>query len=212
MITRKSYWLTVVLAFFVSQFCFAEGQEGLTELMLIYDLLKVFFFICIIIILFLFIRKVMRLKSVEKKYAQIEIGSRGEGITYRFPNKTVELDSTWITGRRVFFKGKNISNLSDIERKELFISVVDFFNSGEKIKPIIVYNSDSENATLLKQLCFEYRDKIESVETSSLMDDEQNFYDSMKRDLETGRCTINIDGYVLKTVKDLDEYWEEKRQ
>ncbi len=154
----------------------------------------------------------MRLKSVEKKYAQIEIGSRGEGITYRFPNKTVELDSTWITGRRVFFKGKNISNLSDIEMKELFISVVDFFNSGEKIKPIIVYNSDSENATLLKQLCFEYRDKIESVETSSLMDDEQNFYDSMKRDLETGRCTINIDGYVLKTVKDLDEYWEEKRQ
>jgi len=150
----------------------------------------------------------------ENKYPHIKYGFRGEGIIYQLENKEIEFGcyTTWMKGCRIYlddvFTG---GRLSETQKRTIFEEVIGFSN-WNKEKPIIVYTSDMPDSKLWQTLCYELRDSIKGVETSTSAENEQARYNMMKKDLETGRSTYNIDGWVLKTVEDLDQYWAEKNK
>ncbi len=156
------------------------------------------------------VRPVLDRIDRKNKYPHIKYGFRGEGILYQLGKKEIEIWSTWINGRRLYmddaFKGES---LTEDQKRTIFKELVDFSN-WNKEKPIIVYTSDSSDSKLWRTMCRELENSIKSVETSTEEENEQTQYESMKKDLETGLVTIKIDGWVLKTVKDLDKYWANK--
>ncbi|QNL22236.1 hypothetical protein HZR84_09895 [Hyphobacterium sp. CCMP332] len=147
----------------------------------------------------------------KNKFPHIKYGFRGEGIIYQLGQLEIEIWSTWIDGRRIYmddaFEG---NDLTDDQKRIIFRELIEFTN-WQKEKPIIVYTSDSPESDLWKKCCEEFNDSIKSIETSTNKENEQARYDMMKEDLETGLATINIDGWVLKTPEDLDQYWASKK-
>jgi hypothetical protein len=84
----------------------------------------------------------------KNRFPHIKFGFRGEGIIYHFGEKQIELDSTWIEGRRIFFDHIHGAELTDSEKHQLFRDVIAFVNQTEKRKPIIGYNTDVADAEI----------------------------------------------------------------
>lgn len=137
------------------------------------------------------------------KFSHIRLGFRGAGVFYRLQDQEIEFWSTWIRGRRLYLDNafKDFS-LGKSTKRKVFQELLEFFNA-HKEKPIIVYTSDSMEAPIWKELCLEFRDLIEGVESRSTAEVERAFYNSLKANLKTGQYSIEIDGYTLKSVADL---------
>ncbi len=148
----------------------------------------------------------------KNKFPHIKYGFRGEGILYQLGNKQLEIWSTWIDGRRIYLDDITGGQQLNKEQKESLLREIVEFTNWNKEKPIIVYTNDSHDAKLWRTLCMELCDSIKSVETSATEENELEQYNFMKAELETGRATFNVDGRILKSIKDLDKYWNSKRK
>ena len=87
------------------------------------------------------------------------------------------------------------------------MEIIQFVNKKENEKPIISYNTDEKDSELWKKLTVEFRSQIKEVEITNNKEANEDWYKSMKTDLETGMTEINIQGLKLKTIKDLDKHW-----
>ena len=141
------------------------------------------------------------------KFSHIKFGSRGEGIYYNLNGKEYGYDSTCFNGIDIGLRDLSDTNLNEAQKTKMFMEIIQFVNETENEKPTISYNTDAKDSELWKILTVEFSSKIKNVETTNNEEANENWYESMKVDLETGLTEINIQGLKIKTVKDLDKHW-----
>ncbi len=141
------------------------------------------------------------------KFSHIKFGSRGEGIYYNLNGKEYGFDSTCFGGINICLRDLSDTDLNEAQKTKMFMEIIQFVNETENEKPTISYNIDEKNSELWKKLTVEFSSKIKKIETTNNEEANENLYNNMKADLETGLAEINIQGLKLKTVKDLDKHW-----
>ena len=102
--------------------------------------------------------------------SKIDYGYRGEGITYRLSNKSLDLSFTWINGPRIYTetiaKWEDGSVLTADEKKRVFIEILRFVGKKRE-KPIIVINIDDPSQALWEEQCSTNGDLINKIEYTS---------------------------------------------
>lgn len=146
-------------------------------------------------------------KDKSNEFAHIKFGSRGEGIYYNLKGKEYGFDSTWIGGINICLRDLSDTKLNENQKTKMFMEIIQFVNEKENEKPTISYNTDEKDSELWKKLVVEFSSQIKSVEITNNKEANENWYESMKAELETGLTEINIRGLKIKTVKDLDKHW-----
>jgi hypothetical protein len=141
-------------------------------------------------------------------FQKIRFGFRGESIFYVLNNKEYEVWSTWIKERKVFLDDLDNTDLTNSEKKQIFIDIVDFINKKEGQKPVFCFNSDLESSNLWKQLCVKYANQIQRIDISNTEQENEAFYNSLVKTLERKRDEVHINGFVLKSVEDLNKHWD----
>lgn len=140
-------------------------------------------------------------------FSHIRFGFRGEGIFYKLNGKEYELWSTWVDGTRIHIDDLTKTDLNENQKTKMFAEIIQFVNQKDNEKPIICYNSDYQDAKLWERLSIKFSSEIKNVEISNIQKDNINLYKNMSEDLKTGLAEINIRGLKIKTIKDLDKYW-----
>ncbi len=147
-------------------------------------------------------------KDKTSNFSHIKFGFRGEGIIYELNGKDYELWSTWIDGIRIHFDDLRKTDLNETQKTTMFNEIIQFVHEKNSEKPIICYNSDYQDAKLWKRLTAELSLEIKKVEITTIEKENDALYKSMSEDLKTGLTEHRIKGLKIKSVKDLDKYWD----
>ncbi|MBU3012332.1 hypothetical protein KO506_13025 [Polaribacter vadi] len=97
--------------------------------------------------------------------------------------------------------------MNENQKTKIFVEITQFVNEKENEKPTISYNLDEKDSELWKKLVVEFSSQIKNVEITKNEEANENWYESVKADLETRLTEINIQGLKIKTVKDLNKHW-----
>jgi hypothetical protein len=146
--------------------------------------------------------------------SEINYGFRGEDITYRLSNRSINIGFTWINGARVYTetiaKWEGGSILTPEEKKRVFIEVVRFV--GEKReKPIIVININDLSRSLWEELCLINEALINNIEYTS-KEEQYQFERKMYLEFINAGKKVNIDGIDISNEKDLDDLLQKRRK
>ena len=137
---------------------------------------------------------------------EIRFGFRGEDLTYRRGDRTLELSFTYLGGARLYVDGierwSDGAMLTDAERGAVFVDVLRYV-AEQRERPIVVINSDDSSAAFWDAQCAAHAELIRGVEHTS--DDAQMqamraMYLSI---LETGKSLV-IDDVRMETPADVD--------
>jgi hypothetical protein len=144
----------------------------------------------------------------------IKYGFRGEDITYRLSNKSLELSFTWINGARIYTetiaKWEDGSTLTADEKKRVFIEVIRFVGK-EGEKPIIVININDPSRDLWEELCLINGVLINNIEYTS-KEEQYQFERKMYLEFINAGKKVNIDGVDISTEKELDDFLQTRRK
>jgi hypothetical protein len=146
--------------------------------------------------------------------SKIEFGFRGEDITYRLSNKSMDLSFTWIKGARIYTetiaKWEDGSTLTEDEKRRVFIEVVRFVGK-EMENPIIVINTDDPSRALWEELCSINEDLINKIEYTS-KEEQFQFERKMYLEFINAGKIVNIDGIDISNEKELDDFLQKRRK
>ena len=154
------------------------------------------------------------MKNSTEAKAKIKYGFRGEGISYRLPNKSLDLWFTWMNGARIYTetiaKWDEGSILTADEKKRVFIEVVRFVGKRDE-KPIIVINANDPSRALWEELCSTYEVLINNIEYTS-REEQFQFEREMYLEFIKAGKKVNIDGIEISNEKDLDDFLQKRRK
>ncbi|MBL4604437.1 MAG: hypothetical protein JKY02_01860 [Flavobacteriaceae bacterium] len=146
---------------------------------------------------------------IKEEYSNISFGFRGESLIYKLNGKEYEIWSTWIEGRQVYLDDLDKTNLTEKEKTEIFEGIIKFILRTENQKPIFFYNKDLKSSSLWKKLCENHSSEIERIEVTNTEQENIDFYNTLVEDLKYEGTEININGFTIKSVEELDEHWDE---
>ena len=133
--------------------------------------------------------------------SKIEYGFRGEDITYRSLNKSIQVGFSWVNGARLYSetidKWEDGSNLTAEEKKRVFNEIVRFVGKNRE-KPIIVINIDDPSQALWEDVCSINEILINKVEYTS-KEEQYQFERDMYLELIIAGKIVNIDGIDYTT-------------
>ena len=147
--------------------------------------------------------------ETKEESSKIRFGFRGESLFYKLNGKEYEIWSTWIEERRVYLDDLDKTNLTEKEKTEIFKEILTYIKKTENRKPVLFYNEDLKSSDLWKKLCEKYSAEIERVEVTNTEQENIDFYNSLVEDLKYEGTTININGFTITTVEELDKHWDE---
>lgn len=143
------------------------------------------------------------------KSSKIRFGFRGESLFYSLNGNEYEIWSTWIEERRVYLDDLDEANLTEKQKTEIFKEILAFIKKTENRKPVLFYNEDLKNSDLWKKLCEKYSTEIERIEVTNTEQENIDFYNSLVEDLKYKGTIININGFTITTIDELDKHWDE---
>jgi len=142
--------------------------------------------------------------------ARMKYGSRGEEITYRRSEKTIEIGFSWSAGARLETDGiekwRGGSSLTDAEKTQVFNDVLTFVKMTRG-KPVVVINRDDPSQALWSNLCAKRQSDIARLEYTS---DDEGLQLQRADWLETVRAgkQLIIDGVRVETEADVSRALE----
>lgn len=144
----------------------------------------------------------------------LAFGFRGEGITWRLGDRTLEIEFTYGGGPRIYVEGiarwRDGTALTTADRERVFRDVVRFVKS-QGPKPTVVVNRDDPAAPEWERLCAESRRAIAGVEHTS--DEEQfQFMRGMYLGILQAGKGLTIDDTHITTERELDDYLRPRRK
>lgn len=146
-------------------------------------------------------------KIEEYNVPKIEIGSRGEDITYILNDKKLYIGFTPLKPRinsESIDKWEKGLCLNENEKEKVFFDVIQFINKKYK-KLIVIINKDDPSRNLFETLCKKYQKFIKDIEFTS--DEEQfQFERNIFLDVLNSGKELAINDTDIKNVQELDKF------
>ena len=160
-----------------------------------------------------FIQRLFSKTEKQNLFPKISVGFRLEGIEYESQSNSLYIESTHIGGRRLYVdfidKWKDESNITNLEKEEIFGQVVQFINKKGSTKPIIVINVDYDKE-FWEDLCYKYKDQIKEIEYDS-NEKKENFQYNMLLQSVKNNGTLIFDEKTIKTEAEFIDYWKNRK-
>jgi hypothetical protein len=159
-----------------------------------------------------FFKGLFTTKTDKASFPKISLGFRGEDLEYVTENDSLDISSTWISGRRIYMDNlqnwKSNKIISSSDKEVIFKNIVEFLNNKTKEKPIVVINVDHDKE-LWENLCEQYKEQISSIEYQSDKEKDQFMHDTMLDNIRRGGSLID-GNQTITTEEQFLEYWKNR--